>query len=126
MELNRIKHPSHYEVTHCSAHKLIIQDKIYRQPVIVTPTRVITWPISDITRLSESDLQALLDLQVTSVLLGTGEIPHVIPTNIFHQFAKRKIGVEVMSTPSACATFNIMSWEERAVVAALFIRSEYI
>ena len=35
--------------------------------------------------------------------------------------AERGIGLEIMDTPAACRTYNVLLHEGRSVVAALFI-----
>jgi uncharacterized protein len=35
------------------------------------------------------------------------------------ELAARSIGLEIMSTPAACRTFNVLVHEQRRVVAAL-------
>ena len=37
--------------------------------------------------------------------------------------AERRIGLEIMSTPAACRTFNVLLQEQRRVVAALLNES---
>ena len=34
--------------------------------------------------------------------------------------AARSVGLEIMNTPAACRTFNVLLQEQRRVVAALF------
>jgi len=37
-----------------------------------------------------------------------------------HLFGQRGIGIEIMDTPAACRTYNVLAHELRRVVAALF------
>lgn len=53
------------------------------------------------------------------VLVGTGA-RHVFPrSELFSPLFRDGVGVEIMSTPAACRTYNILSAEGRRVVALL-------
>ena len=53
------------------------------------------------------------------VIIGTGA-RHVFPSpEVLAPLSRAGIGVEVMSTPAACRTYNILSAEGRGVVALL-------
>ena len=53
------------------------------------------------------------------VIIGTGS-RHVFPSpELLAPLSRAGIGVEVMSTPAACRTYNILSAEGRGVVALL-------
>ena len=67
------------------------------------------------------DVQPLLDLahQVDVLFIGTGdEISH-IPTDLRNTLEQAGLGVEVMNSPAACRTYNILLSEGRRVAAAL-------
>jgi uncharacterized protein len=67
------------------------------------------------------DTQALLDLagEIDVLFVGTGaEIAH-IPTPLRHALEEAGIGVETMSSPAACRTYNVLLSEGRRVAAAL-------
>ena len=53
------------------------------------------------------------------LFVGTGrEISH-IPADFRAALEAEGLGVEVMSSPSACRTYNVLLSEERRVAAAL-------
>lgn len=71
------------------------------------------------------DVQALLDLagDVDVIFVGTGdEIAH-IPTELRTTLETAGLGVEVMNSPAACRTYNILLSEGRRVAAALITTS---
>jgi uncharacterized protein len=94
----------------------------YRDNIIVTPERVITgWTSGGFSALSEADFAALVELKPEVVLLGTGasfRFPH---PRLTRALTDAGIGVEVMDTPAACRTFNILAAEGRKVVAAVLV-----
>ncbi len=67
------------------------------------------------------DPQPLLDLvgEIDVVFIGTGvEIAH-IPTGLRSQLEEAGMGVETMSSPAACRTYNVLLSEGRRVAAAV-------
>ena len=94
----------------------------YRVNILVTPERVLTgWAAGGFDALSEADFAALAELEPEVVLLGTGaslRFPHPRLTRVLTDAG---IGVEVMDTPAACRTFNILAAEGRKVAAAILV-----
>jgi uncharacterized protein len=89
--------------------------------LIVSPERVIeAWNVSDPTQLVVADLQPAIDLAPTIVLLGTGNGVLLPDIALMDALAERAIGLEIMGTPAACRTYNVLVHEQRRVVAALF------
>ncbi|MFX0544678.1 Mth938-like domain-containing protein [Roseovarius sp. S1116L3] len=67
------------------------------------------------------DAQPLLDLvgQIDVIFIGTGaEIAH-IPGALRSQLEEAGMGVETMSSPAACRTYNVLLSEGRRVAAAV-------
>ena len=58
------------------------------------------------------------------LLVGTGSTQVMLPHAITQQLLRIGVGVEVMSTPAACRTYNILMGEGRKVVAALIPPTE--
>ena len=61
---------------------------------------------------------ALAD-RVDVVLVGQGEDIAPLPVKLRVAFEEAGIGVEIMSTPSACRTYNVLLSEARRVAAVL-------
>jgi len=93
----------------------------YRTGIVVTPDNVSEWGVAGFDPLTEADFAQLLAHAPEIVLLGTGanlRFPH---PRLTHAFAAARVGIEVMDTPAACRTFNILAAEGRKVVAALIV-----
>nr|MBO2515443.1 hypothetical protein [Gammaproteobacteria bacterium] len=93
----------------------------YEGHVIVSADRVITgWEVSSPLEIGRSTLEPAVALAPEIILLGTG--PDVILPNVelMAELAAESIGLEIMTTPAACRTFNLLLNERRRVVAALF------
>ena len=90
--------------------------------VVVSPGRVIAdWPLAAIAALSADHLAAILELAPEIVLLGTGPAFAFPEPRLLAPLRDAGIGVEVMDTPAACRTYNILLAEGRNVVAAVVV-----
>lgn len=90
--------------------------------LVVSAERLITdWPAASIEALSADHLAAIVELKPEVVLLGTGAVFRLPEPALLAPLYKAGIGVEVMDTPAACRTYNILLGEGRNVIAALVI-----
>jgi uncharacterized protein len=71
--------------------------------------------------LREEDLQFLAELGVEIVLLGTGKSLRFLRPRLLQSLVRARVGIEVMDTPAACRTYNILVAEGRKVAAALIL-----
>ena len=67
------------------------------------------------------DFAALLDLKPELVVFGSGAVFRFPERRIMAAFANARIGFEVMDTPAACRTYNVLMSEGRQIAAALLI-----
>jgi uncharacterized protein len=96
----------------------------YRVNIVVTPERVISgWAGGGFEALCEADFAALIELEPEVVLLGTGASLRFPHPRLTRGLTDAGIGVEVMDTPAACRTFNILAAEGRKVAAAILVES---
>jgi uncharacterized protein len=97
-----------------------VNDQRYEKPLIVTPEQVIgDWSAQSFSALTESDFSHFLMLKPEVLLLGTGNQHHFAHPQLYRVLTAAGIGVEFMSTPAACRTFNILSGEDRKVVVGI-------
>lgn len=89
--------------------------------VIAMPTGIQSWAVTTATRIDVVSLtQVIVELgRIDLLLIGTGE--KALPPDAPVARALRELGltVEVMDTPSAARTYNVMFSEGRRVAAAL-------
>ena len=90
--------------------------------LVVAPGRLITdWPAASVDAITADHLAAIVELAPEVVLLGTGRQFRFPEAAVLAPLYKAGIGVEVMDTPAACRTYNILLGEGRNVVAALIV-----
>lgn len=94
----------------------------YRENVIVTPDQIITgWAPKGFAVLAADDFAAIAALRPEVALLGTGASIRFPQPRITQVLTDARIGLEVMDTPAACRTFNILAAEGRRVAAAILL-----
>ena len=94
----------------------------YGASLVVGGERIVTdWPLAGVDALAADHLAAVMEMKPEIVLLGTGAA-FVFPEPArLAPLRNAGIGVEVMDTPAACRTYNILLAEGRNVVAALIL-----
>ena len=98
-----------------------IADRWVAGNVLVSNDAVIeAWTTNAAARLRIADLEPALALQPTIIVLGTGTEQLLPDVELMAAVAARSVGLEIMNTPAACRTFNVLLQEQRRVVAALF------
>ena len=90
--------------------------------IVVSAERVVTdWPAQSLEALGADHFAAILELKPEILLLGTGATFWFPEPARLAPLYKAGFGVEVMDTPAACRTYNILLGEGRNVVAALIV-----
>lgn len=94
----------------------------HQASLVVSGERLVTdWPVADVEALAADHMAAIVALKPEVVLLGTGAKLRFPSPALLAPLYKAGIGVEVMDTPAACRTYNILQGEGRNVVAALIV-----
>jgi uncharacterized protein len=97
-----------------------VNEQRFEQPLIVSAENIIAdWPARSFAELSEADFAHFLALKPEVLILGTGKLHQFAHPRLFQALTAVGIGVECMSTPAACRTYNILMEEDRKVVAAI-------
>jgi uncharacterized protein len=102
--------------------ELLIDEYRYRNSVVVTPKEIIgDWPPQQFEDLSPEHFKVLADLKPQIVILGTGASMQFPDPALYADLVNQGIGVDVMATPAACRTYNLLVMEGRKVAAALLL-----
>ncbi len=94
----------------------------YRGHLILSSQHILSdWTVTTPDILQANDLSAAIELDPEIILLGTGNHLPLPNIDLMAELAGQGIGLEIMDTPAACRTYNVLIHESRNVVAALFI-----
>lgn len=98
-----------------------INNRLWSQTIALTPQEIIdTWTPVPVSELVEDDFAELLSSAPELVIVGTGAKGEFPPRELTFAFARRGVGLEVMSTAAAARTFNVLAGEGRRVAAVLY------
>lgn len=114
MRLNEISYTDAKPVEGYGAGFFRVGGHVFEGPIIVGPSGTKPWG-------GYGDTTSLLSLaaQIDVLFVGTGaEIAH-IPTELREPLEDAGIGVDVMASPAACRTYNILLSEGRRIALAL-------
>ncbi len=83
-------------------------------PLLIVPGQVRPWG-------GYEDAEALLELvgQVDVLFVGTGGAIAHLPSGLRARLEEAGLGVEIMDSPAACRTYNVLLSEQRRVALAL-------
>ena len=99
-----------------------VGDRTYRENFgLLTDAIVENWPDRPLSELTEQYLRPILDASPEMLIIGTGWSHSFAPRELVFALARRGIGLEVMDTPAACRTFNILIGEDRLPGAVFYL-----
>ena len=82
---------------------------------------VLTGPAGPANWGGYADAQPLLELsdEIDVLLIGTGKDMALIPQSLRTRLESAGVGVEIMNSPAACRTYNVLLSEGRRIALAL-------
>lgn len=120
MKLHLAQNANQNLITGYGAGYIAINGQRYEQNLIVTPSEIVNdWLVK--TEVDDAALNMVLGLAPQIVLIGTGKSIHFPKAAVLKGLIAARIGYEIMDTPAACRTYNILIAEGRSVAAALII-----
>lgn len=122
MKLHLADTKNRYALTGYGTGYLSVNGIRYEQPLVVTPDQApVPWPVAEFDALDMAAFSLLIETRPDIVVLGTGPAQRFAAATVFRPLIEAGIGLEMMSTPAACRTYNILMGEGRHVVAAMFL-----
>ena len=122
MQITQIAPTGRNLITAIEADSIAINGEVFRQSVLVHANGLFPhWPITDIAQLRLDHLDPLRDQDLEIVLLGTGAVQSFPSPEQWRELRLLPWGLEIMTTPAACRTYNLIAAEGRAVAAALIL-----
>jgi uncharacterized protein len=122
MKMHRDNTARAHRISGYGAGFVSVDEETLTRSFILSPNGLITdWGPQEIADLDVPALEAVMRLSPTIVLLGSGAVQKFPPSSLLAPMLDKGIGVEIMTTPAACRTYNILVAEGRDVVAGLLI-----
>ncbi len=112
-----------FKIDYYDFGEIVINGKVYRQDVIITPKEIISdwWRIEG-HRLQLADLQQVLNINFDVLIVGTGYngLMKVDP-EVIEEFKRRGIEVIIHTTKKAVEKYNEMVDKGKKVVGAFHL-----
>jgi len=122
LKLHLSNAPGRLTVTAYGAGYVEINGERHQSSLILLPGQVHTdWPLDPDNRLTPEAMRVLSRFEAEIVLIGTGNVQRFPDPAVLRPLIDAGTGFEIMSTPAACRTYNILVAEDRKVVAALLL-----
>ncbi|WP_020393878.1 Mth938-like domain-containing protein [Thiolinea disciformis] len=121
MKFSEDSNDATYRIMSYGAGWVQVNNQRLEHPFIIGPQHLITdWNAERFESLNASQLQTLLDIPASIIILGTGE-QHLLPS---HEVLKTLVthgkGFEIMTSAAACRTYTVLAAEQRSVVMGVF------
>lgn len=114
---------ANYQIRAFKLGQIHINEHIFTHNLIISPQQLLeNWAPQQVAEITHEHLLPAIALKPTILLIGTGASQHFLPLDIYGNFLNQGIGIEIMDTAAACRTYNVLTAEDRAVVAALLLR----
>lgn len=102
--------------------EVAVGNRTYNSSLLITPDGVVPdWEPAAVEDITPRHVMAILDYRPELLILGTGDRQEFPSPRLFADLMDARVGYEVMATPAACRTYNILLGEGRRVVAALLV-----
>ena len=111
-----------YAIQSYGAGLVVVNNRRLQRSLLLLPDRLIDdWRPQTCAELRDADFSHLLELDPDIVLLGTGVQQRFPAPHTYRSLITAGIGLEIMGTPAACRTYNVLMSEGRRVAAALLL-----
>jgi uncharacterized protein len=122
MTLTEHKPGNHYHIRKIDTDGVVINDRLYQTSLILGARLLHTdWPVTSYAELDSDTIKPLIEHQPEVVLIGIGQSQTIPDPRVQREFLKHGIGVECMTLPAACRTFNILMSENRRALVGLIL-----
>jgi len=106
---------------HGAGHVMVNGERHDRSIVVLAEEVRGDWDATGFDGLNEAHFTYFLAFKPDVLLLGTGAQQHFPHPRLYRALTDAGIGVECMTTPAACRTYNILVAENRKVIAAILL-----
>ncbi len=102
-------------------YQVRIGDTLYTSSLIITSEKLELWPVNQVSDLEMEDFSRLAGFDSEVILLGTRSALTFPDPRLTRPLIELGIGLEVMDTPAACRTWNVLLSDGRNAAAGLIL-----
>ena len=108
-----------WTIRNFSKDGFLIDNKLYNHSILISSENIHTWNID--SQITDKNFNFIKTLKIYPelLLIGVGDTISSPYLDIRSKMSKLSIAVEIMTTPSACRTWNIIISEGRQAFACL-------
>lgn len=111
-----------YYLRGSNADGVLVNDQRIAASFLLAPRELVPgWRPRNVSELVPADLDPVLAMNPSVVLLGSGQQLRFPTPEVMAACLTRGIGIEVMDNAAAARTFNVLATESRRVVAAFLL-----
>lgn len=123
-ELRADSRTPYLNITACGADHVAVNGRVLQHSLLLMPEQLIEdWGPTAFSALTPAHIETLARMPWDVLLLGTGQRQHFPSPALLRPIYETGRGTEIMDTPAACRTYNLLASEGRLVCAALIIES---
>ncbi|GAB1393147.1 Mth938-like domain-containing protein [Rhodocyclaceae bacterium] len=123
-ELRADSRTPYQSITACGADHVAVNGRVLQRSLLLMPEQLIEdWGPASFSALTPAHIEMLARMPWDVLLLGTGQRQHFPSPALLRPIYETGRGAEIMDTPAACRTYNLLASEGRLVCAALIIES---
>ena len=112
-------------VQQCDANQVVINQVTYCHPVALNQETILENPLTlALDSITFEQVQHWITPRDQLILIGSGQKPQRLREEQHQSFYQHGLGIEIMDTPSACRTFNLLSADRRPCLTLLYINLE--
>ncbi len=100
---------------------LTVNDQSHSNNLVIFPEHLEPWSVATFDQLTADHFDIFVKRNPDVVILGTGVRQQFPPVELRRELVRRKIQLDIMDTPAACRTYNLLVSEDRDVGAAIFV-----
>ena len=111
-----------FSISGYEAGEIEVAGQRYGQAILVKTSEVVELEAKNCQDLTEEVMSQILQQrpQPELIVVGTGSKQQFLPAKLQAMVAMERIGLEMMATPAACRTYNILLSEDRKAWAMLW------
>jgi uncharacterized protein len=124
LKLHADPRSAQHVITAYDAGQVAVNGRVLMRSLLLLPDRIDeSWGPEAFAALAPGHLEQLARLPCDVLLLGTGNRQRFPAPALLRPLIEAGRGFEVMDTPAACRTYNILMAEGRIVAAALIVEA---